>query len=53
VFCKRVLRALYALVNSNCSVPLSDSRALKRTPRVFVFSDLYRDPVQSEEVATL
>src|SRR5215208_781947 len=53
LFCKRALRALYALANSNRSVPFSDSRALKRTPSVFVFSDLHGDPVQTKEVATL
>ena len=41
-FCKRALSALYALANSNRSTPPLVSRALKRTPSVFVFSDLYR-----------
>src|SRR5688572_18120190 len=40
-FCKRSLRALYALVNSNRAVPLSVSRALKRSSVRFVLSGLY------------
>src|SRR5215212_10478538 len=40
-FCKRVLRALYALVSSKRSAPPSVSWALKRTPRDFVVSDLH------------
>ena len=52
-FCKRALSALYALANSIRSAPPSVSRALKRTPNVFVFSVLHRDPVQTKEVATL
>jgi hypothetical protein len=52
-FCKRTPRTLYALANSIRSAPPSVSRALKRTPSDFVISDLHRDPVQSEEVATL
>ena len=44
--CKRALRARYALANSNLSVPPSVSRALKRIPSVFVFSDLYRSAPQ-------
>jgi hypothetical protein len=41
---KDAQRALYALTNSNRSAPSSASRALKRTPSVFVFSDLHRGP---------
>jgi hypothetical protein len=50
---KDAQRVLYALTNSNRSAPSSASRALKRTPRVFVFWDLHRDPVQTKEIPTL
>ena len=40
-FCKRAPRALYALTNSHRSAPFLDSRALKRMPTIFAFSDLY------------
>jgi len=36
-FCKRALRALYALANSNRSAPYCDSSARKRTSEVIVF----------------
>jgi hypothetical protein len=35
-------RALYALAHSSRSAPPSVTKALKRTPSVFVFPDLYR-----------
>jgi hypothetical protein len=41
-FCKRPLRALYALTNSNCSAPLSVSAALNLKPSGFVVLGLRR-----------
>ena len=52
-YCERAIRALYTLINLNRSAPPLVSSALKRTPIVFGFSGLYRDPVQTKEVATL
>ena|SRR5215211_3229643 len=52
-FCRHRPQGLYAFANSNRSVPFPVSRALKRKPSVLVFSGLHRDPVQSEEAATL
>jgi hypothetical protein len=37
-FCKRGLKTLYALANSNRSVPLVESSARKANPGPFVFS---------------
>jgi hypothetical protein len=37
-FCKRVLRALYALISSRRSAPPSVSSARKRNSEAFVFS---------------
>jgi hypothetical protein len=52
-FCKRVLRALYALVSSKRSAPPSVSSARKRNPESFTLSRIRKGVTDSQKVAQL
>jgi len=48
-FCKRTIRALYALTNSNRSAPSVDSSARKANPIPFVFSRIRNDHAERQK----
>ena len=48
-FCKRTIRALYALTNSNRSAPLVDSSARKANPIPFVFCRIRNDHAERQK----